>query len=317
MQTELKISNSTRSKMRCPKTHGTLDLTDEHFVSNNQPTARYPVIDGIPVLISDEDSIFSIEDFTKGVDTTFELNRSPIKDLFNKCIPSVTLNLKSKPNYQKLADLLPPGSTVLILGGSIIGEGMDALFNRDDLDIVSSDVSFGPATTFICDGHDIPFNDNSFDCVVVQAVLEHVLDPTRCVAEIHRVLNADGLVYAETPFMQQVHMHQYDFTRFTHLGHRRLFRHFEEIESGPTGGPGMALAWSWVYLLRSFTTSRYPSILLNAFAHYTSFFWKYLDYLVIDKPGSYDAASGLYFLGKKSDQTLSDKDLLLQFKGIP
>ena len=25
------------------------------------------------------------------------------------------------------------------------------------------------------------------------------------------------------------HMKEYDFTRFTHLGHRRLFRKFEEI----------------------------------------------------------------------------------------
>ena len=34
----------------------------------------------------------------------------------------------------------------------------------------------------------------SFDGVMIQAVLEHVLEPTRVVAEIHRVLKPDGLL---------------------------------------------------------------------------------------------------------------------------
>ncbi len=84
--------------------------------------------------------------------------------------------------------------------------------------------------------------DESFDGVICQAVLEHVLDPYRCVEEIHRVLRPNGLVYAETPFMQQVHGGTHDFTRFTHLGHRRLFRKFAEVDSGVVCGPGMALA---------------------------------------------------------------------------
>ena len=124
----------------------------------------------------------------------------------------------------------------------------------------------------ICDAHDIPFADGSFDAVIAQAVLEHVVDPHRCVAEIHRVLNAQGVVYAETPFMQQVHAGRYDFARFTHLGHRRLFRMFQEIDSGAVCGPGMALAWSYQYFLMSFTTSKTLRKLAGVFARLTSFF---------------------------------------------
>jgi len=58
--------------------------------------------------------------------------------------------------------------------------------------------------------------------MLVQAGLEHVRDLWQVVAEIHRVLKDDGLVYAETPFMQQVHEGPYDFTRFTESGHRYL-----------------------------------------------------------------------------------------------
>ena len=123
-------------------------------------------------------------------------------------------------------------------------------------EFVATDVSMGPLTALVCDSHDLPFEDETFDGVIVQAVSEHVVDPGRCVDEIYRVLKPRGLVYAETLFMQQVHMGRYDFTRFSHSGHRRLFRQFAELSSGPICGPGMALAWSYQYFLLSFATSR-------------------------------------------------------------
>jgi hypothetical protein len=116
--------------------------------------------------------------------------------------------------------------------------------------------------------------------------------------------------------MQQVHMGRYDFTRFTHLGHRRLFRKFEEIESGAACGPAMALAWSYQYFLLSFITSSFLRRFIDAFARLTSFFLAYLDYAVIDKPGTLDAASGYYFIGKKSNRVLSDKSLIRLYKGL-
>jgi hypothetical protein len=129
------------------------------------------------------------------------------------------------------------------------------------------------------------------------------------------VLKKRGLVYAETPFMQQVHMGRYDFTRFTHSGHRRLFRRFGEIASGPVGGPGMALAWSYQYFLLSFTTSRPLRGLIRAFSSVTSFFLTYFDYYLIDKTAAVDAASGCYFMGRKEGQMLSDRDLIRYYKG--
>ena len=65
------------------------------------------------------------------------------------------------------------------------------------------------------------------------------------------MLRPEGLVYAETPFMQQVHERAYDFSRFTQSGHRWLFRRFSEISAGPVGGAGVALAWSIRYFSRA------------------------------------------------------------------
>jgi uncharacterized protein YbaR (Trm112 family) len=311
----MKISEDMQQKLMCPSTKANLQKKGNCLECVIDPNRCYPIIDGIPVLIDDKKSLFSIDDFRKKANTTFDLKRSKAKKILSGLVPGISANIKARKNFTSICEMLPNHSKILIIGGSIKGVGMDPIYSNESFDIVGSDVSFGPHTTLICDAHDIPFVDEVFDGVIVQAVLEHVVDPQRCVSEIHRVLKHAGLVYAETPFMQQVHMKQYDFTRFTYLGHRRLFRHFVEVSSGPACGPGTALAWSYSYFLKSFASSRNLSRLLGSFARMTSFLLKYFDYYLIDKPGSYDAASGLFFMGTKSNNVLSDRDLIKQFKG--
>ncbi|OED36854.1 hypothetical protein AB833_25950 [Chromatiales bacterium (ex Bugula neritina AB1)] len=311
----MKLSSSMMGKLRCPSALDSLALSDAGVLVTESGQS-YPVVRGCPVLINEPNSLFKIDDFKNNVDTTFDLTPGILKRIFIRFFPKLGVNIKSEKNYNRLIDSLPAGASILVVGGSIEGQGAEKLYESNSYDVVSSDVSFGPKTTLICDAHDIPFEDKVFDCVIIQAVLEHVLDPVRCVAEIHRVLADNGVVYAETPFMQQVHAKQYDFTRFTHLGHRRLFRHFSEVESGPVCGPGMALAWSYSYFLRSMSSTRWLNRMLTVFAHCTGFFLKYFDYWLINKPGSYDAASAFYFWGRKSDQVLSDHDLIAGYKGV-
>jgi SAM-dependent methyltransferase len=313
---EMKFSEEIKNKLICPSTKSKLRVNGDHLESISNPQIKYPVINGIPILINADNSIFSIEDFTKNANTTFELDETPTRKIIKRLMPKITHNIAAKKNYDEIIKLLPVNAKILVVGGSIKGLGTDKLYATDSFEIIGSDVSFGPYTNLISDAHDIPFDDEAFDCVIVQVVLEHVLDPHRCVNEIHRVLKPAGIVYAETPFIQQVHMRQYDFTRYTHLGHRRLFRNFEEIKSGITGGPGMALAWSYTWFLRSFATSAIMVYILTFFAYITSFFLKYFDYLLAEKPGAYDAASQFFFMGKKSNNVLTDKELLSGFRGI-
>jgi len=196
-----------------------------------------------------------------------------------------------------------------------MGKGMHALTSVPGIRLVNVDPSPGSEALVFCDGHDLPFADGTFDAVILQAVLEHVVDPVRCVSEAHRVLAPGGLVYAETPFMQQVHMGPYDFTRFSHSAHRRLFRQFDEVDSGVAGGPGVALAWSYQYFLLSFATSRAARGLLRAFASLTAFFLKYFDSYLVSRKGALDAAAGVYFLGRRSDRVLPDRDLVAYYRG--
>lgn len=320
MQPQIRISERVQELLCCPICHAKLKRAGEQFeCTNSECATHFPIVDGIPVLINEQSSVFSIDDFISHRKTFFgNISENRLKKTIRCLIPTISKNIKGKLNYSRMSHELLRQSTsprVLVIGGSILGQGMESLANNTAIDLVESDVSFGPRTMLICDAHDIPFEDGSFDGVIVQAVLEHVVDPYRCCEEIHRVLKEQGVVYAETPFMQQVHGGRYDFTRFTHLGHRRLFRRFEEIDSGAVCGPGMALAWSYQYFLLSFTTSRILRKLLQVFASLTSFYLKYFDYYLINKPGTLDAASGYYFMGRKAEWVLSDQDLIKLYKG--
>ena len=316
----LRLSPSVRELLCCPICRAKLQQALEQLeCTNPECTTSFPIVDGIPVLINERSSIFSIDDFVSHHKTFFgNKSENRLEKTIRHLMPTIGKNIKGKSNYSRMSRVLLGQATcprVLVIGGSILGQGMESLAENTAIDLVETDVAFGPRTMLICDAHDIPFKDGSFDGAIVQAVLEHVVDPYRCCEEIHRVLKEQGVVYAETPFIQQVHGGRYDFTRFTHLGHRRLFRRFEEMDSGAVCGPGMALAWSYQYFLVSFTTSRALRALFRNFASLTSFYLKYLDYYLINKPGAFDAASGYYFMGRKAERVLSDRDLIKLYKG--
>ena len=199
---------------------------------------------------------------------------------------------------------------VLVVGGGTVGQGMGALYEAEDVRLVAFDIYPTPLVQFVADAHAIPLADGAMDGVVVQAVLEHVLDPSAVVEEIARVLGPGGLVYAETPFMQQVHEGAYDFTRFTESGHRNLFRRFERIDSGSCGGPGLAFMWSVDHLARGLLRSRSAGKLAKLMV-----FWvQYLDRLI---PEAYaiDGASGVFFLGAKSERAIGPKEAVAHYQG--
>jgi len=54
---------------------------------------------------------------------------------------------------------------------------------------------------------------------------------------------------------------------------------------------------------------------LAAFAALTSFYLKAFDRHLIDRPGALDAASAVYFLGQKSEHTLTDRELVRRYRG--
>lgn len=304
------MKNLIEEILACPRCKG--GLSDFHCEACG---ISFPHVENIPILINEENSLFKFSDFAESKETTYKAN-STSKKLLKSLIPSINMNIGAAGRYENFFSLLPVGARVLVIGGAVEGKGFDPMKIGRGITLIESDVAFGERTNLICDAHDLPFKAGTIDGVVAQAVLEHVVDPWACVSEIERVLKKDGLVYAETPFIQQVHAGRYDFTRFTHLGHRRLFRHFAEIESGASCGSGMALAWSWCYFLQSFFSNKAMGKIAFAFGSLTSFWLKYFDYFLAKKPGAFDSASSYYFIGKKAEDLLSDKELIKAYQGL-
>jgi SAM-dependent methyltransferase len=309
--------------LRCPATGSALIANGTDALLTPDSKRRYPVLpSGVPVLICDEKSAFSVADYTGQRPGARQQARARLRAAVKRLLPTTSRNVGSADNYRLLRDRLlervsgTSAARLLVVGGAISGVGFEAIANSEQIETLDTDVAIGPRTKVICDAHDLPFQDGVFDAVVCQAVLEHVLDPTRVVSEIHRVLKPDGLVYSEIPFMQQVHGGAHDVTRFTLLGHRRLFRDFDEIKTGAQGGPGMALGWSVQYFAMSFARSKVIRRSLWLVATLGTFWLKYFDdFLVRRRPAALDAASGTYFLGRRSETPVLDEEILRGYRG--
>lgn len=85
----------------------------------------------------------------------------------------------------------------------------------------------------IGDIHNLPLADNSVDAIVCLAVLEHVENPLKATAEIHRVLKSGGFCLIQLPFLYYYHAERgyyKDYWRFTEDAVELLFKDFSKIE---------------------------------------------------------------------------------------
>ncbi len=285
---DLKIPSELVAALRCPGKPGIQLRREKNCLLANDggKPVIFPIINGTPILINEENSVFRISDFTEGdVVTTMDLRNqaerfdTPVKKCkkaFQKLIPTKSRNVSDFSAADAVNHIFSeiPDARVLVIGAT-------------------------------------------FDAVFAVAVLEHVADPYRCVAEIQRVLKPSrGRVYAVTPFLAQVHLGRYDFTRFTAIGHRRLFRWFDEDRSGVACGPGMVMAWSIEYLLSSMAEGRVMHSQLRTISRFIGWPFLLLDGWLARKRGAYDSASAYYFYGRLRDKPVPDRDIVKTYRGL-
>jgi SAM-dependent methyltransferase len=309
---------SIKVNLCCPYCKSKVLEKESHFQCSNSECFHHKTegwfnsIKGKPILISEHycDTVFNIKNIASLVSRRKD---TVIKEKLNNLIygqPAIT-----ERNCSKFVDLLTIGrrsSNCLVIGSGEKGRGTQELFDCSKVSIFGTDIYESKLVDAVADAHYLPFEDQSFDGVWIQAVLEHVVDPQMVVEEIFRILKPEGIIYAETPFLQQVHEGRYDFNRFTVLGHRYLFKRFISIDIGGNKGAGVALAWSIKYFFWSlFRSKKIGTLLSLPFAIIFRIGEKF-----IDKRSLYDASSGVYFLGKKSNETVSHKNLVKLYKGM-
>ena len=202
---------------------------------------------------------------------------------------------------------------ILVIGCGTARDAIETAFTATRFRFFHTDIDIDADADAICDAHDLPFQDGSFDGVITTAVMEHVMRPDTVASEIVRVLAPEGFVYSEVPFLQAVHEGAYDFTRFSLGGHRRLFDRFDEVDAGMVAGPGTALVWQINECARFLVPSRPLSTVVRLVTRFLFFWIKYLDYLVARHPRAVDAASGTYFYGTLRATQVDDADIIRRY----
>ncbi len=276
--------------------------------------ARHPIVDGVPVLLN-EHSVFEPDEIIRQYRAAPKNPRPSWFGRARRFVPRIGSNLAADDAAARITEMLAgvERPRVLVVGGGDSGAGMASILDNPRYLVVESDVYFGARCNIIADGHDLPFRDGAFDAVICQAVLEHVARPQDCIDEMHRVLAPRGVFFADIPFMYPVHMGAYDFTRFSLGGLRLACRSFEEASAGISGGPFQAIAQTTFHSLRGLSRARAWQAFVFFGLPWFIFWLHYLDKPLRHRPQAGDGASGVYFLGRKSDRRRSEREVIQQY----
>jgi len=311
---EAVVTLDTFQKFVCPVDKQLLNLVGDHLACS-ACAREFPLVNGIPILLNEENSVFRIGDYVhrdgyvgaSGYGGSLDRS-SGLKKAYRRFARKLSEApvLGDHFNALEYISKKKPDAKLMVIGA---GERSYAG------DVTYTDVALAKNISCVCDAHDLPFPDDSFDAVIADAVLEHVCDPQRCVSEIHRVLRPNGFVVATTPFLQPVHMGAHDFTRFTYLGHRRLFRGFDEIASGQCGGPIYSAIHLFRDLLLCMTDNLRAQPFLRLLGLLITYPVRYLDYFFSRSLRSYNSACAFYFFGQKRLSPIPDREIISMFRG--
>jgi len=154
------------------------------------------------------------------------------------------------------------------------------------------------------DAHSLPFKTESFNFVVIQGVLEHIKNPELVIQEIYRILNPEGYVFAEIPFIQAYHPDPMDFQRYTVQGIDELFHQYNKKEIGVAVGPASGFVW----IAKEFFAVLFS---LNNLILYKAFRWlfswllapiAFFDLILERSKFAGVVASSIYYLGQKKEE---------------
>ncbi|MGO4127842.1 class I SAM-dependent methyltransferase [Inquilinus sp. YAF38] len=196
--------------LRCPQTRQRLVLSEDRSALLSLDGLRtWPVVDGRPVL-------------------AFQLQPPEAEraELAGNALPDTALELINNTK-----------GWVLCLGAGRPSRKLDH--------VVEVDLTVPGHKDIVADVHELPFDDEVFDSVIVTNALEHYREPHRVVNELHRVLKPQGRILVRSAFMQPLHRRSSHFFNCTRYGLAEWFKGFETDRiCVPEGaGPNRSIAW--------------------------------------------------------------------------
>ena len=103
--------------------------TDHAFAcASPSCNARFPVVDGVPILIDEANSLFSFDSYLNRSEIFFRKHGRLVTSI-TKRLPRIGQNLEAPTNYKRFAELLTAQgdgiAQVLVIGGGVQGMGME------------------------------------------------------------------------------------------------------------------------------------------------------------------------------------------------
>lgn len=170
--------------------------------------------------------------------------------------------------YKRMSQCLKKPMDGKILGISGI-ENFRSLISRtaDVLDVQYPEI----------DMQNLSYEDNGFDFVISDQVIEHLEDPQKAIQESYRVLKKDGITIHTTCFINYIHPCPKDFWRFSTDALRHLCKDFSEILCCEAWGNRITILlcfindrfrfmnipetkWSIRHLIATYNEERYPIV---------------------------------------------------------
>jgi len=105
------------------------------------------------------------------------------------------------------------------------------LRGRQDITYVRGDIRKSPLTTHVFDLTDSPFDDDSFDLILVSHVLEHIPDDRRAMREICRMLKPSGIAVLQHPIAVDRQITYEDPSITSQADREREFGQFDHVRA--------------------------------------------------------------------------------------
>jgi uncharacterized protein YbaR (Trm112 family)/SAM-dependent methyltransferase len=303
--------------IRCPECHGRLNLELPSAITCLACGASYPVVNGIPILLH-KDSAFAPEQVVISRETYFASSvfENRLKRKIRRNLPSLATEYNSRDVDQLIHKELPAQSSPL--SGLVIGTGekAGAISERfPNVNWLMTDVDLSYRPQLIADTVGLPIADASFDIVIAEMVLEHVMNITQAALELQRVCKLGGLIVVKVPFCFPWHGVPVDFFRCTPSGLRALFRSSETVYLGKCMGAWGALAYQLDSLVVNATSIRYLRVGAAFFSRFLFGYLKWLDQLSSNKSCLITTA-GITFVGRKKKDSFTPREVLQELQQL-
>lgn len=247
-----RFSDQVVGLLACPLCQGSVEfLADE--IACTKCHAQYAARPGAPIdLRLDRARDYPIT-FSVGPDSDTVPDFAPIVAHPNPGFDyaSIPLGVEMSRGNRLSPELLshfpycPLGGALLDIGCG--GEPFRQIAALTNLEYVGIDYDRAP--NMLADAHSLPFRDESFECVISFAVLEHLKNPFVALREIARVLKPGAPFIGTVAFLEPFHLHSHFHPSC--LGTWSLLRsaglEVEQIEANSNWSGLLAQTWMGLF----------------------------------------------------------------------